>query len=75
MTESPIPLDHVEFTTPTGSQSAGTEIEKVPNDQDNTIDLTNVDNTISPPPNNKPTQESYINFLDVINTGTQTIKG
>ena len=39
------------------------------------IDLTNVDNTISPPQNNKPTQESCINFLGVINTDTQTIKG
>ena len=75
MTESPIPSDHVEFTTTTGSQRAGAETEKVPNDQDDMIDLTNVDNTISPPRSNKPTQESYINFSGMINTDTQTIKG
>ena len=49
MTRSPIPSDHVEFTTTMGSQRAGAETEKVPDDQDDMIDLTNVDNTISPP--------------------------
>ena len=74
MTESPIPSDHVEFTTTMGSQRAGAETEKVLDDQDDMIDLSNVDNTISPPQNSKPTQESYIIFLGMINTDTQTIK-